>query len=109
MADTGRSLDYKYLKWAKRIKERDRFTCQICFNVGGSLESHHLNAWSSFPEQRYNVSNGTTMCVFHHQLFHDKYGKGENTKEQFDEFKTIFRLFVDIIRKNSEESIDQDI
>ena len=32
----------------------------------GKLEAHHILSWSKFPELRYEVNNGITLCHFHH-------------------------------------------
>jgi hypothetical protein len=53
-----------------------------------------LRSYSDNPEDRYNIENGTTLCVFHHEDFHAKYGKGGNTEEQFDEYSLICEALV---------------
>lgn len=74
--------------WAFAVKERDNFTCQIC-QKRGQLHSHHLNSYSKFPQERYKIENGITLCKACHWAFHDKYGKHRNTKEQFVQFLAI--------------------
>lgn len=69
-------------EWAKQVKIRDNFTCQICKTKGGKLHSHHLNSYAKFPEQRHNLDNGITLCKPCHLEFHLQYGK-VTTKEQF--------------------------
>ena len=71
--------------WSKQIMERDNYTCQIC-NKGGNLNAHHLNGWNAFPEQRFDLDNGVTLCADCHKEFHSEYGYGDNTREQFDEY-----------------------
>ena len=91
-----RKDDYGYIRWALEVKRRDHFTCSICGRKGVALNSHHLNAWAEYPEQRYDVDNGTCLCTFHHDDFHAKYGKGKNTKEQFKEYREIAESFIKI-------------
>lgn len=32
----------------------------------GRMESHHILNWVDYPEERYNVKNGITLCHAHH-------------------------------------------
>ena len=82
-----RMSDGDFRVWSKMVKDRDNYTCQICGdNKGGNLNSHHLNGWNAFPKQRFDLENGTTLCTDCHNDFHNMYGRGGNTREQFDEY-----------------------
>lgn len=71
-------------KWAYNVKIRDNFTCQICGdNKGGNLETHHIYARNIYIELREVMENGITLCIPCHIEFHDLYGRGNNTLEQF--------------------------
>ena len=73
--------------WRTNIYTRDSYTCQVCGdNKGGNLNAHHLNGWNAFPEQRFDLDNGVTLCTDCHKEFHSQYGYGDNTREQFDEY-----------------------
>ena len=74
-------------RWSQQIMKRDNYTCQVCGdNRGGNLNAHHLNGWNAFPEQRFDLDNGVTLCNDCHKEFHSEYGYGDNTREQFDEY-----------------------
>lgn len=81
------------VEWAKRVKVRDNYICQLCYKYGIPLHAHHLNSWNTFVNQRYELYNGITLCTKHHELFHHIYGKGNNTKFQFLQFKKSVDLF----------------
>lgn len=91
--------DPKYKKWAKAVKSRDNYTCIICLRDNIYLHSHHLNSWDTFVEERYNVENGATLCHIHHDMFHQLYKKGKNTKFQFEEFKQIIKIIEKIAKE----------
>lgn len=53
---------FAYTEWRMAIYERDGYKCQCCNNVGGELNAHHILSWSKYPELRYDVNNGITLC-----------------------------------------------
>lgn len=54
------TFEYKF--WKNECFERDNYTCQICNKRGGYLEVHHIKSWKDYPELRYDVNNGQTLC-----------------------------------------------
>lgn len=54
----------EYVLWRTTIFERDDYTCQApqCRKRGGKLEAHHIKKWADFPELRFVVENGVSLC-----------------------------------------------
>lgn len=56
-----------YFFWRKEVWKRDNYKCKINNkDCSGKLESHHILAWRDYPELRYDVNNGITLCHAHH-------------------------------------------
>ena len=66
-------MSTEYNIWRKSVFERDNYTCQECGAYGVKLNAHHINSFAKFPEERFNVGNGITLCVDCHKNT-DNYG-----------------------------------
>lgn len=65
--DEKKHLDSRYREWMKGVKNRDGWTCRIAdVKCNGRLEAHHILRWIDFPELRYDINNGITLCHAHH-------------------------------------------
>jgi len=54
----------EYAIWRTAIFERDHYTCQECGDsTGGNLEAHHIHEFAKYPDERFVVDNGKTLCV----------------------------------------------
>ncbi len=67
-----------------------------------------MNSYDVHVDERYDLKNGITLCSIHHDLFHDIYGRGNNSKAQFREFLIILRFVEKITEKNKKEEKDID-
>lgn len=69
--------------WRESVYARDDFTCQKCGDdTGGNLNAHHIQNFIDYPELRFAVSNGITLCEKCHIKFHKKFGYKENDEGQ---------------------------
>jgi len=75
--------------WKNKVKKHDNYTCQKCGYKGkkldGIMESHHINNFSHFKDQRTDINNGITLCKKCHKIFHKLYGQKSN-KKYFSKF-----------------------
>lgn len=61
------SLEFR--QWREKIFKKDNYTCQDCGDKNGSnLEPHHIKSFALYPELRFEVSNGQTLCGDCHKL-----------------------------------------
>ena len=65
------SLEYEI--WRKEVYERDWWTCRLCGIKceKGNIIAHHLKLFSEFPELRFVVDNGITLCRSCHAKLHN--------------------------------------
>jgi 5-methylcytosine-specific restriction endonuclease McrA len=52
----------KQHKWATNVISRDGATCQHCGATGVELHAHHIKSFKDYPELRWDLSNGLTLC-----------------------------------------------
>ncbi len=59
--------DVAYREWRKNVWLRDNFKCKIANpDCKGRIEAHHILGWTKYPELRYELNNGITLCHAHH-------------------------------------------
>jgi len=66
----------EYLAWRHAVLERDAYVCQHCGRQckkrERGLAAHHIKPYAEYPELRYDVSNGMTLCRQCHMTLHGK-------------------------------------
>jgi len=61
-------LEYK--RWRRAVFERDNYTCQFCEKkneVSGQLQADHIKPFAYYPELRFELDNGRTLCIGCHK------------------------------------------
>ena len=64
---------FEYRLWRKAVYERDKYTCVWCGIKGTRLNADHIKPFSLFPELRFAIDNGRTLCEDCHKKT-DTYG-----------------------------------
>ena len=61
-----KSIEYK--QWRISVFKRDNYTCQICYKKKGIiLNADHIKQFALYPELRFDVDNGRTLCLECHK------------------------------------------
>lgn len=62
-----RTNDPCFKQWRLGVYKRDNYKCHISdTQCLGRIEAHHILRWKDYPELRYEIDNGITLCHFHH-------------------------------------------
>lgn len=67
----------EYRRWRIAVLQRDGFKCVWCPETS-NLEVDHVYPFAYFPELRFDITNGRTLCSFHHKQT-ITYGSGSKT------------------------------
>lgn len=71
-----RSLEYRL--WRTAVFERDKYTCIWCKATRCELNADHIKSFAQYPELRFAIDNGRTLCVPCHKTT-DTYLKNPKT------------------------------
>ena len=74
------SLEYKI--WRQAVFERDNYTCRFCKTRSKKkkkviLNADHIKPFALFPELRFAIDNGRTLCTDCHKTT-ETYAKRNN-------------------------------
>jgi 5-methylcytosine-specific restriction endonuclease McrA len=73
---------FQYRDWKAQVFERDAHACVLQDETcSGRLQADHIKPWSTYPELRYDVSNGRVLCESHHRRTPTYGGKGLKYKK----------------------------
>ena len=68
---------FEYKLWRNCVFERDKYTCRFCGVIGGQLNADHIKPFSLFPELRFAIDNGRTLCIRCHKTTDTYAGKNK--------------------------------
>ena len=66
-----KSVEYEI--WRRSVFERDNYTCVWCNYRGKRLNADHIKPFALYPELRFAIDNGRTLCTDCHKKT-DTYG-----------------------------------
>jgi uncharacterized phage protein (TIGR02220 family) len=61
---------YEYEKWKNAVYERDGYACREC-GSDQDIHAHHIKSFIDYPELRFDVDNGITLCRECHMKIHN--------------------------------------
>lgn len=75
-----KSIEYRL--WREAVFARDNWRCQSCQKRGAKIHADHIKPFAIFPELRFAIDNGQTLCVACHR---------EKTKIDLSFIRTVSR------------------
>ncbi len=86
---TGFRGTTEYGEWRLMVYGRDNYTCQMCGQRGVYFHAHHILPCRDYPELKYSVDNGITLCAeICHRMTYNK------EMDYADMFKSIVKKSV---------------
>jgi hypothetical protein len=66
--------------WKEAVLARDNYTCQQCGSKGPDVRAHHIKSFTKHPELRYDVRNGSSLCLECHKKTPNYGGRVHNSE-----------------------------
>ena len=66
----------EYKGWAISVYKRDYYICQDCGIKcrANDIIAHHIKSFADYPELRFKINNGITLCRSCHKKIHKEIG-----------------------------------
>ena len=72
------SVEYKL--WREAVFTRDGFVCILCKTKKSPFNADHIKSFAHYPELRFSIDNGRTLCVPCHKTTNNYGGKNHLQK-----------------------------
>lgn len=69
----------EYKQWRINVFKRDGYKCQNCGITGTYITAHHIKSFAHYPELRFDLPNGITLCEPCHSLTDNYKGRNRRT------------------------------
>lgn len=54
----------QYKEWRAAVLKKDNYRCVVCGRGRPArLQADHIHSWCRYPELRFSVDNGQTLCI----------------------------------------------
>lgn len=72
----------EYRRWRNRVFRRDHYRCRLCGDAEDhNLTAHHIEPAEQYPNLRYDLANGLTVCELCHSQIHGHPVRGSRHKD----------------------------